>query len=132
MANDTSSASAARPAWTDESGTLHEQYRAAVLLGAECLGEVSFDPGDHPDLHYRRTGIAYYCPECGDIWARVVFWDSSGRQNLLEAEIVSCENHADYWNVPGSLLSAGLGGLINLLPREAVKRELEIYLRRIT
>lgn len=118
--------------WTDEAGTLHEQYRALVFLRGDFAGEFSFDPGDHPELRYRRTGAAYFCPFCGDIWARVVLYDSAGRQAFLEPERVSCETHPDDWNVAGSLLAPGLTALLDLLPKPLVQREFAIHLRKIS
>lgn len=120
-----------KPIWTDEDGTLHEQYRASVFIGQDHLGEFEFDPGSRPGLHYRRTGIAYYCPECGEVWARLVLWESNGRQCLLDAERVSCEKHEDQWAVAGSLLAVGLEDLIELLPEPALRREFNIYIKRL-
>lgn len=117
--------------WTDEDGTFHEQYRAAIFVAGTHLGEFAFDPGAWPSLHYRRRGIAYFCPTCGDVWARIVLWDSAESQSELDSETVSCENHADQWNTPGSLLSAGLDGLADLLPADALRREFYLYQKRL-
>lgn len=117
--------------WTDENGTLHERYRAEVFVGLDHLGSFEFDPGDHAELHYRRTGVAYFCPCCGDVWARLVLLDSEGNQSCLDAHSVSCHNHPDLWEEPGSLLCRGLEGLVDLLPPAALRRELEIYLKRL-
>jgi len=108
-----------------------------VLVGNDLLGTFTIDPGAWPSLSYRRSGVAYYCPWCGDIWARIVFTDSRGVQAPLDAERVSCIRHLDQWNVAGSLLmgppsdpdyDSKLGPLIHLLPPDAVKREFEIYM----
>lgn len=120
--------SATKQARTDEDGTLHELYRAAVFVGGECLGEFGFDSG-LPHLRWRRTGIAYFCPACGDIWARLVFWESDGQQSLLDCERISCENHEDQWEVPGSLIFSGIEGLVELLPEAALRREIEVHMR---
>jgi hypothetical protein len=115
--------------WTGPDGTLHERYHVLVLVGHDLLGEFYFDPGSHPELGYRRSGVAYYCSWCGDVWARLVFVDSRGTQASLDAETIACEKHADQWNLAGSLLAQRLEELIQVLPPAAVKREFEIHLR---
>lgn len=115
--------------FTDESGTLHEAHRGLVFVRDRYLGDFQIDPGSHSELRYRRFGVAYFCMECGEVWARVVLLNAAGKQTLIQAQHVSCENHLDQWNTPGSLLAAGLAGLIDLLPAEAVKREFLIYFK---
>ena len=133
MENITSSASEKRPLWwQDPDGTLHEWYHAAIFLAdGTHLGDFEIDPGAHPELHWRRSGLAYYCPHCGEVWARIVFWESGGRQALLDAFTVSCEQHPDPWEVAGSLLHSTIEDIIDLLPEPAVRRELGIYLRKM-
>lgn len=116
--------------WVDGDGTLHEWYRVLVFIGREFLGEFQLDPGDHPELGYRRTGVAYYCWHCGEVWARLVFIDSAGRRSPLNVEQISCEKHYDQWQIAGSLLGARLEGILPYLPAAAVKREFRIYLQQ--
>ena len=113
--------------WVDEDGTLHETYSVLVLVGADLLGQFLVDPGSRPDLSYRRTGVAYFCQHCGEVWARLVFVDSKERQASFEVKTVACENHPDWWNVPGSLLAARLEGLLDLLPPAALQREVRVH-----
>jgi hypothetical protein len=91
---------------------------------------VPFDPGDWPSLHWRRMSVAYFCPECGEVWARLPILNSKGELEIFEVSTVACEKHSDQWNVPGSLLSQGLESLLELMPYEAVKREFNLYLRQ--
>jgi hypothetical protein len=111
----------------DSDGTLHEWYKVMIFVGRDFLGEFSLDPGNQPELGYRRSGVAYYCPFCGEIWGRLIFTDSGGRQKSLEAVTVSCEKHPDQWNIPGSLLAGRLAALLPLLPEAAVRREFRIH-----
>ena len=117
--------------WVDHSGTLHEQYQCLVLLGQDFAGDFSFDPGEHPALRYRRTGFAYFCPHCGDIWARIVLVDSLGRQRHFQTEQVACEKHSDQWNTPGSLIIRGLEGLVDILPLPILSREFMLYVKEL-
>jgi hypothetical protein len=125
------SSSASGNFWTDEDGTLHEIYQTLVYVKAEYLGESTIDPGACPELGWRRHGVAYFCDTCGEIWGRVVFVDSSGRQAPFTVARVSCERHYDQWEVAGSLLGGGLDGLLPYLPTAAVKREFQIHLNRL-
>ena len=115
--------------WVDSSGTAHETLLLSVFVGKSYLGQTEFDPGDSPALGYRRIGIAYACPQCGEVWGRIVLTDSEGKQRPFGFEEVSCEKHHDHWNVPGSLLIKGLDALLWVLPLEALKREIEVNLK---
>lgn len=115
--------------WVEGDGTAHEQCRVLIILGSRGLGEFAFDPGEWPTLRFRREGVAYFCSICGDVWARLVLLDHQGRAKPFEARSVSCEKHWDQWNVSGSLLAGELETLIDLLPPEALRRELLVHLR---
>lgn len=116
--------------WTDESGTLHEAGHLSFLVEDSDLGTVPFDPGAWPSLGYRRTGLAYFCPHCGSIWARVIRLAASGAVTSFDCLTVACREHPDQWNVPGSLLAGPLGDLLEVMPPKAVRREYEIYSTR--
>lgn len=115
--------------WVEANGTLHEQCKVLVFIGRAFLGEFPFDPGAHPEMRYRRSGAAYFCRACGEIWARLVLVDMQGRQEAFEVEVVSCEKHYDQWAVSGSLLAGNLEALLPLLPLAAARREFMIHLR---
>jgi hypothetical protein len=115
--------------WTDDDGTLHEECKGLVFIGSNFLGEFFFDPGAHPELRYRRTGVAYFCSFCGDTWARLVILNSEGSSMPLEPRRCSCEKHEEPWGIAGSLLITELEGLLDILPEPAVKRELMLLLR---
>jgi hypothetical protein len=100
-----------------------------VFLGKNLVGEFPYDPGQHPKLRYRRSGVAYCCPECGDVWARILLLNSDGRPQQFEFQVVACERHKDQWEVPGSLLAAG-EGILDLLPDQLVRREFELHLKK--
>lgn len=113
--------------WVADDGTFHEDYKGLVFIGSDFLGEFSLDAGSHPELRYRRTGVAYFCHTCGEVWARIVLVDSRGEQKSFEPRSVACRTHYDQWNIPGSLLAGELFGLIEVLPPEALRREVAIH-----
>lgn len=118
--------------WVDsETGILHQNCRMLIFVGREFLGEFIFDPGAHPEMRWRRSGAAYFCYHCGEIWARVVMLDARGRQEAFEPERVACEKHWDQWNVAGSLLAGPLAHLLPMLPEAALKREFRIHLTQL-
>jgi hypothetical protein len=120
------------PIFVDNDGTLHEQYRLLVFVDGAFLGESNIDPGSCPDLGYRRSGRAWFCPDCGDVWGRVVLIDSHGEQMPLEVDTVSCARHKDQWETPGSLLSGYRNeGYLRHLPEPALRRELEVNLKQM-
>ena len=117
-------------AWVDSSGTLHDPGKLLFFIKEDFLGEAAFDPGSHPATGYRRFGAALFCPDCGDIWARVVLLNSKGEQAPFLSEQVACHLHPDQWNVPGSILANRLEGLLPILPAAVLTREFLIHLNR--
>lgn len=78
-----------------------------------------------PWLHY---SLAYLCPHCGEVWARLVGesvrW---GPVRFIPLQ-VSCRLHPDEWSVPGSLLYGRYAELLESLPAPALRRELIVHL----
>lgn len=112
--------------WTDDAGTLHETCQLSFLIDGEDFGTVPFDPGSQAP-GWRRTSYAWACQTCGEIWGRAILITSFNNVAPFEFFPVACRQHPDQWNVPGSLLSGPLGGLLEVLPPKAVRREFEIY-----
>lgn len=110
-------------------GTLHELYRVLFILGKSYSGEVTFDPGDHPELGYRRQGLAFFCPTCGEIWARFVFVQSSGVPTSFQVQVTACAAHPDQWQVPGSLIPFGQEAWVEILPKPLLAREVDVHLK---
>lgn len=116
-----------QPYWTSHDGTAHELCKLLFFLGKTYCGASPIDPGDCPQLGWRRGGVAYFCGDCGDLWARIVLLNSRGEIQAMEVVQVACERHPDQWEVAGSLLSGARNfGYLDYLPAELVKREYEI------
>ena len=78
-----------------------------------------------------RSGICYFCPRCGDIWARVVFVQRSQQGLEYAWERVSCEKHPDaLGTIAGSLLTGPLMFLLDYFPRGLLQREFIIHMNR--
>ena len=118
---------AAVAAWIGQDGTYHEFYSGAIFIGGEYFGPLQYDSG-RADLRWNRNSTAYFCPNCGDIWGRLVMHEASGRPCEFEAVGVSCESHGDRWNVPGSLLMGPREALLADLPPLALRREFLLHL----
>lgn len=114
--------------FVDSRGCYHEQFRALVFIGADLLGEFSFDPGASPHLGYRRTGAAFFCSTCCDIWGRIILLDSAGKQSTSDVFRVSCPQHPDQWAVPGSMLIGELAPLVAHFPLGVLERECKVHL----
>lgn len=117
--------------WTSPEGTAHERCTLLTFIKDRFLGESLIDPGETPEMGYRRGGVAFFCTSCGEIWGRLVLVSSEGEQTPFDkVERVACDKHYDQWEVSGSLLSGYRNeGYLKYLPLEAVKREFIIYLR---
>ncbi len=121
-------------AWfIDSSSTAHECCSLLFFVGNSFLGESSIDPGDAPELGYRRGGVLFCCTTCGDLWARIVLVNANGKTApFAEVSRVACEQHSDQWEVAGSILSGYRNEhYLKYLPEQALRREFEVHLRQM-
>ena len=114
-------------AWTDGDGTLHEIYTGAVIVHGDYLGPISYDSG-RADLRWQRSSLAYFCPKCGEVWARIAMSDSRGVQQDFLCIHVACEKHGSTWHVPGSLLVDHVQYLLDAFPPDALRWEFKVQL----
>jgi hypothetical protein len=72
---------------------------------------------------------AFFCPECGDVWARCPVTFGTKQQSFLVWRI-SCRKHdsSHYLNVPGSLHMAWDKPFSEAFPEEVLWRELAVHL----
>lgn len=112
--------------WVAEDGTLHEECKMIFSVGDTVLGEILFDPGHAPQLQWRRCGICYFCRHCGSVWGKLTIVNSRGVTMPFDAWEVSCKDHPDQWQMPGSFLAKGLAPLIKYLPPTVAKWELAL------
>jgi hypothetical protein len=118
------------PVWTDPDGTYHEWFTYAAFVRGELLGEWALDPGAHPKTGYSRSGHAFFCPSCGEIWGTITATNSQGVVQAFDVVKVACERHYDQWNTPGSLLAVrGFDALLEFLPNVVLKREFIMNLK---
>lgn len=118
------------PRWVDDEGTFHEWYDVELFVGETSLGAFKIDPGAHPEGRWRRSGIAFFCRNCGNIWGRISFKDSQGRITPYDVEQVSCKIHKVYgWihDASGSFVSnTTTNWLTRYLPLLALRREFQV------
>lgn len=115
-------------AWTDPDGTRHEWFVYAAFVRGQFLGEWALDPGAHPETGYSRSGHAFFCPFCGEIWGAITATNSSGVIQAFDVVSVACEKHPDQWNTPGSFTAArGYENLLKFFPNEVLKREFIVH-----
>lgn len=112
--------------WTDADGTAHERCQLLFVSTGES---VDFDPGAQPLMRWPRSGWAFYCPVCVEIWERIIQLDSRGQQRASIVLSVACAKHTDSWNLPGSILAGELEHLLPLLPEGIARREFALHLQ---
>lgn len=99
-----------------------------VFLKEELAGQFTLN---RPSLLSGRAGICYFCPRCGDIWARIVFEQRAQSGLEFAWERVSCERHPKaLGTVSGSLLTGPLMFLVDYFPVQLLRRELMIALKK--
>jgi len=106
-----------KPYWTDADGTMHEIYTANIFIENAWYGSFQYDSG-RADIRWHRSGFAYFCFSCGDIWARVVVTDSNNNSQGFTLCPARCEKHGD-----GSLLQPLLTPLWELFPEPFMRKE---------
>lgn len=74
-------------------------------------------------------GYAFFCPVCADVWARCPVVVGTVESKYM-VQTISCRKHPAHHNmgVSGSLFLAWDKTFNNLLPDEAVQRELLVHL----
>lgn len=70
-----------------------------------------------------RRSVAYFCPQCGEVWARLVS-DSNPKWQVITNECDRCgpPHPADFWRA-GSLTSLSDPDLNYALPEDLLRRE---------
>lgn len=87
------------------------------------------------DGHVFRTTfqIAYFCDNCGDIWARRILLDAESRRwEVSHTRCPNCPPFNAYSEPPGSISPYWNPGFLATLPYELLRREAEIYARYST
>lgn len=89
---------------------------------AESLAEPALMPGEVRPF----DSMAFFCSECGEVWARV---HVPGRYYVPMS--VDCEKHAarSPFHFPGSLWISWLPEYLACLPREVLLREFNLHLQ---
>lgn len=100
--------------------------RSSIFVGERYLGEIAY-PQSSP-LHIASHSLAYFCSECGEIWARFVCLREDGTPGRFFAHQGPCESHQDSWSIPGTLLSGAMEQILDRLPPDALRREFTLHL----
>jgi hypothetical protein len=97
-----------------------------VIAEGAFLGE--FTKRDSAGASSDWSSQAYFCPDCGEIWARRVNTEADGTPRPFRVLYATCRQHQDCWTIPGALTTHDFTpGRYNLSP-ELLKREFEILL----
>ncbi len=122
-----------REIWIDADGTAHEACRLLFYADGKFLGEAPFDPGNAPELGYRRGGVAYFCSHCGEVWGRVVLEHlDKGQLWFAQVDSVPCARHPSQWEVPGSFLGGYRNdALLAYMPEGVLQREFLVHLNQL-
>jgi len=83
-------------------------FTQTIVIGSETYGPIPRGLRRVREELQRPPSYAWCCPECGEIWARSIIFDSSGEQISFQFLTAACEEHVDPFLpsliVPGSLL----------------------------
>lgn len=71
---------------------------------------------------------AYFCPNCGDIWARRVNTESDGTARPFRVYYATCRVHKDCWTIPGALTTFDFAPARYEFSPEFIQREFWVLL----
>lgn len=97
-----------------------------LIAEDQYLGKFSY--ASQPADSWGWMSRAYFCPTCGEIWARSIIQRPDGSPQPFRPITVACRQHWDPWTIPGSLLAGELAYNLNELEPPAIQREFEIHL----
>ena len=109
--------------WTSPDGTAHETGHVQIFVRTQSLGEFLIDPGEHADMRWPRSSLAYFCGQCGEIWARMLWMSCFGRVEQWQVVKHPCERCGG-----GCLAVEGFEPLLAYLPAAVLAREYTIEL----
>jgi len=111
---------------------------ALYFLHGKLLGQSEFP------CQFTPHSLAYFCPTCGEVWARVVV-THGGKPSYWSVEHVACEKHTpqgvpEWGAIPGTFCSARdsrrerlsimwWGRALEHLPPAVLQREFDLTLR---
>ena len=104
-------------------------YTSTILVGDEYLGTIEYSDASGRDRHVVSHGIAYFCQDCGEVWARLISVGPRG-QGKFFTTLIPCAQHSDGWNLPGSLLGGMMEQILRDLPPDAVRREFNLFMKK--
>ena len=104
-------------------------YTSTILVGGEHLGTIEY-PNEAGNRHVVSHSIAYFCQDCGEVWARIVSTGPAGKQGKFFTTHLPCLHHNDGGNIPGSLLGGMMEQILNDLPLDAARREFELLIQK--
>ena len=118
-----------------------------VIASETCIADQTIMVSGYPPFQVRRPyawafepdgwifshSWHYFCPVCGEIWARAIFF---GKDFKHVPVLQPCHKHpTTKWHIAGSLLQrSNLDGLphdpilLEHMPEALLKRELELHL----
>lgn len=100
--------------------------KAEFFSGSQYLGQgmlrLTFIKGELE----RPISRAFFCPICGEVWARVVVEGASEFQSYTR----TCARHDPRWSIeiPGSIWISWDRDFQDAFPSEALKREVRLHL----
>lgn len=97
---------------------------ADVFIGGKHYGKMRLPFGRVGKEPTPPEGGAFFCPTCGEIWARVL---EEGRWHQVYT--VGCSKHS-HWDIPGSLWLSWDSNWNAALPPEVIRREFHLVLQQ--
>jgi len=71
---------------------------------------------------------AYFCCQCGEIWARRISLNEDGSTRPFLVLYGTCRKHRDVWSIPGALTTTDFTPEHNEFSEEFIRREFEILI----
>lgn len=97
-----------------------------IIAEEQYLGEYTF----RGPRRFNTDGdsSAYFCRQCGEVWARRILLDSEGQPLPFRVYYSVCRNHVDDWTISGALTTDTFNPELQNLSEEFIRREFEVLL----
>jgi len=109
-------------------------YLQTIIIGSMSIGPIERGLRRVREELQRPPSYAWCCPACGEIWARSVIFDETGRQVPFQFLTHPCDEHRDHllgYLVPGSILLPMEAEFNDALPLPIWQREFQLHDRFI-
>jgi hypothetical protein len=103
-------------------------FRQLLFIEGKHLGEAWRKKELHGGELQAPLSLQFYCPQCGDVWAKAPITFPDGTTTAWLAYRAGCRKHPQHYSQPGgTLFLSWLAEFSEALTEGALRRELDLW-----